>query len=358
MRMNVVQPTSSRARQGAPREPASLGHSGRKSSGGESRAYGAAIVSRISATDIDTAVGVLSEAYSEVTVHLTRATRELRMQIATYRLPNVAVGCLEITSSTVRSGRYPLFAVCLPIRGQIQITTNAASAHVGGRSGVVVSPGCPVAVDYLTDDCRTQKILFEQSAVENELSMMLGMPVAKPLRFDFRLGLAGPPSPFQRALALLQNELDESSGLTTVPATSTRLGRLVIAGLLVSQPNNYSEELARPAALSGSRAIRSALELIEGRPSDIETVADIADAVGLSVRALDDGFQRFVGTPPMTYLRRVRMARVHEDLVAADPHLTTATIIARRWGFGHYGRFAAEYLRRYGRKPSETLKGR
>jgi AraC-like DNA-binding protein len=60
----------------------------------------------------------------------------------------------------------------------------------------------------------------------------------------------------------------------------------------------------------------------------------------------------------MTYLRRVRMARVHEDLVAADPHLTTATIIARRWGFGHYGRFAAEYLRRYGRKPSETLKGR
>jgi AraC-binding-like domain len=208
--------------------------------------------------------------HSEVTVHLTRATRELRMQIATYRLPNVAVGCLEITSSTVRSGRYPLFAVCLPIRGQIQITTNAASAHVGGRSGVVVSPGCPVAVDYLTDDCRTQKILFEQSAVENELSMMLGMPVAKPLRFDFRLGLAGPPSPFQRALALLQNELDESSGLTAVPATSTRLGRLVIAGLSVSQPNNYSEELARPAALSGSRAIRSALELIEGRPNDIE----------------------------------------------------------------------------------------
>jgi transcriptional regulator GlxA family with amidase domain len=30
--------------------------------------------------------------------------------------------------------------------------------------------------------------------------------------------------------------------------------------------------------------------------------------------------------------------------------------VARKWGFGHYGRFAAEYARRFGRKPSETLR--
>jgi len=74
------------------------------------------------------------------------------------------------------------------------------------------------------------------------------------------------------------------------------------------------------------------------------------------VRALDDGFQRYVGTPPMTYLRQVRMARAHAELFAADPELTTATAIARKWGFGHYGRFAADYARRFGRKPSETLR--
>jgi AraC-like DNA-binding protein len=50
------------------------------------------------------------------------------------------------------------------------------------------------------------------------------------------------------------------------------------------------------------------------------------------------------------------MARAHEELVAADPELTTATAIARKWCFGHYGRFAAEYARRFGRKPSETLR--
>jgi hypothetical protein len=89
-------------------------------------------------------------------------------------------------------------------------------------------------------------------------------------------------------------------------------------GLFI-KPNNYTDGLTRPSALPGSRAIRRALEFIEGRPSEIETVADIANEVGLSVRGLDDGFQRYVGTPPMSYLRQVRMSLAHDDLVSADP---------------------------------------
>jgi AraC-like DNA-binding protein len=289
---------------------------------------------------------------------LVRPTHDIRIRVATHALPDITLGRPEITSSTAWSASCSLFAVCLPISGQIQITTNAATARVAGRSGAVVSPGCPVAVDYLTHDCRMQTLLFEQSALESELSTMIGEPASKPVQFDFELALTAPPSPFQRALALLENEIAGSAGLVAVPAMSTLLARLVIAGLLLSQPNNYTDELTRPSALPGSRAIRRALEFIEGRPSEIYTVADIANEVGLSVRALDDGFQRYVGTPPMSYLRHVRMSRAHDDLVSADPDLTTATTIAHRWGFGHYGRFASEYRRRYGRTPSETLRAR
>jgi AraC-like DNA-binding protein len=291
-------------------------------------------------------------------VRLVRPAHDIRIRAATHALPHITLGHPESTSATAWSASCPLFAVCLPISGQIQITTNAATARVAGRSGAVVSPGCPVAVEYLTDDCRMQTLLFEQSALESELSTMIGQPASKPVQFDFELALTAPPSPFERALALLENEIAESAGLVAMPAMSTRLARLVIAGLLLSQPNNYTGELTRPCALPGSRAIRRALEFIEGRPSEIETVADIANEVGLSVRALDDGFRRYVGTPPMSYLRQVKMSRAHDALVSADPELTTATTIARRWGFGHYGRFASEYRRRYGRKPSETLRAR
>src|SRR6201998_2626486 len=309
----------------------------------------------LTADDVDTATEALSQAYSAVTVLPNPGAKDLHMEVATCKLPNLSLGDLEISTSTVRSSCYPLIAVCLPVSGQILITSSCGSARVSDGSAVVVSPGNPGVVEYLPDDCRMETLFFEQSAVEAELAGMLGAPVTKPLRFDLQFSLSG-ASPFSRALTLLRNELKDPAGLTAVPAMSSQLGRLIMAGLLVSQTHNYTQELTRPRAVPGSKPIRNALEFIESQPGEIETVADIAAAVGLSVRALDNGFHRYVGIPPMTYLRQVRMARAHEELLAADPELTTASAVSRKWGFGHYGRFAADYARRFGRKPSETLR--
>jgi AraC-like DNA-binding protein len=310
---------------------------------------------RVSASDVDTAVSALSEAYGEVTVVRRRSSRYMRMQVVTSKLPNITFGRLRISSSTVRTPCYPLIAVCLPISGETVITSHTSSASVVGQSAAVVSSGSPVVVDYMTDDCAIETLVFEQAAVEAELARMLGAPLTRPLQFDSRLSLSV-ATPWSRTLSLLRSELTNPDGLAAIPAMSTRLGHLMMAGLLVSQPHNYSEDLAKPKAVPASKPIRKALEFIEDRVAEIDTVADIASTVGLSVRALDDGFRRFVGTPPMTYVRNLRITRAHEELMAADPYSTTATAVARKWGFGHYGRFAADYRRRFGHKPSETLR--
>jgi AraC-like DNA-binding protein len=314
-------------------------------------------IQRMSASDVETAASALSKAYGEVTVVRRRASGRLRMEVVTSTLPNITCGRLRISSSTVRTPCYPAIAVCLPISGKTVITSHTSSAPVGGQSAAVVTSGNPVVVDYLTDDCAIETLVFEQPAVEAELARMLGAPLTRPLRFDSQLSLSA-VSPWSRALSLLHRELTDPDGLAAVPAMSTRLGHLMMAGLLVSQPHNYSEDLNKPRAVLASKPIRKALEYIEERPAEIETVADIASTVGLSVRALDDGFRRFVGTPPMAYLRNLRITRAHEELMAADPYTTTATAVARKWGFGHYGRFAADYRRRFGIKPSETLRTR
>jgi transcriptional regulator GlxA family with amidase domain len=72
-------------------------------------------------------------------------------------------------------------------------------------------------------------------------------------------------------------------------------------------------------------------------------------------RALREGFLRHVGWPPLTYLRRVRLERVHE-LRDGSPDETSVTETASRWGFGDSDRFAEVYLRIYGRTPAETLR--
>jgi AraC-like DNA-binding protein len=310
---------------------------------------------RLSADDVETAASALSQAYGEVTVVHRGASRGLHMEVITSTLPNITCGRLRISGSTVRAASYPFIAVCLPISGETVITSHSSSAPVGGQEAVVVSPGGPVVVDYQSDDCAMETLVFEQAAVEAELARMLGAPLTRPLRFDPRLQLSV-TSPWSRVLSLLHRELTDPDGLAGVPAMATRLGHLMMTGLLVSQPHNYCEDLTKPREVFASKPIRKALEFIETRPAEIETVADIASTVGLSVRALDDGFRRFVGTPPMTYLRNLRITRVHEELLAADPFTTTATAVARKWGFGHYGRFAADYRRRFGHKPSEALR--
>jgi transcriptional regulator GlxA family with amidase domain len=60
----------------------------------------------------------------------------------------------------------------------------------------------------------------------------------------------------------------------------------------------------------------------------------------------------------MAYLRRVRMDRVHTDLLAADPSDTTVTAIAARWGFLSAGRFSADYRSTYAELPRQTLRRR
>lgn len=101
--------------------------------------------------------------------------------------------------------------------------------------------------------------------------------------------------------------------------------------------------------------VRRAVAFVDANAHRHVSADDIADAAGLSVRAVQEGFQRTIGETPMTYLRNVRLDRVRADLVGADPDRASVTGIAERWGFGHLGRFAAAYRQRFGERPRDTL---
>ncbi|WP_320779036.1 helix-turn-helix domain-containing protein [Streptomyces sp. CRN 30] len=104
--------------------------------------------------------------------------------------------------------------------------------------------------------------------------------------------------------------------------------------------------------------VRRALSYMEAHAARPLTVGDLAGAVGISVRALQQAFARHRGTTPMSELRRVRLAHAHRELRAADPTRgATVAEIAHRWGFGRADRFAAAYRRVYGVPPSRTLRG-
>lgn len=66
-------------------------------------------------------------------------------------------------------------------------------------------------------------------------------------------------------------------------------------------------------------------------------------------------FRKHRNCTPTEYLRQVRLHHAHLELVAGTRDTTSVGDVARKWRFGHMGRFAAYYRQHYGRSPHVTL---
>jgi len=62
----------------------------------------------------------------------------------------------------------------------------------------------------------------------------------------------------------------------------------------------------------------------------------------------------FLGTTPLGWVRRMRLARARQEFIRRGPN-TTVTAVALGSGFNQLGRFAAEYRKAFGELPSATI---
>jgi len=86
------------------------------------------------------------------------------------------------------------------------------------------------------------------------------------------------------------------------------------------------------------------------------TLADLVEVSGMSARTLYSRFSQAYGIGPMAYLKRVKLGRCREELLAASPDEAYVGDIAANWGFYHLSSFARDYRREFGELPSESLK--
>ncbi|RLJ65227.1 helix-turn-helix domain-containing protein [Sulfurisoma sediminicola] len=87
-------------------------------------------------------------------------------------------------------------------------------------------------------------------------------------------------------------------------------------------------------------------------------VTDLCRVAGVSERSLQYAFKEVLGLTPMAYLTRLRLHRVRQALLAANPESTTVSAEALRWGFWHFGEFSRSYRDCFGELPSDTLRNK
>jgi len=259
-------------------------------------------------TDLDEARVAIVQNYSPGQLRLTDSRQPLDMQMWVNTLPELDLNYVSFgTDVSVTAPPTSTYVICVPTSGHVLVGSAQESVEASAEKGVVISPDSPVYFDSWSADCQAVTARLSKDALETLLASILDEPLHGSIRFDLALDLSNPSiQSLLRTLVLLRGELSQQGDVPRNRLIAQEATRLVMTGLLLGQPHNYSELLRKPARLPAPSHIRKVIGYIEANPAAVSGVTDLARVATLSVRALEDGFRRHVGIAPMAYVRTVR----------------------------------------------------
>jgi len=284
-----------------------------------------------------------------------REARHVDTRINGVFLPSIYLGYLQYgAASEIRANQSrDDYRILPPVRGSLEaVIGNDVVACARGRA-ILTSPTLSKVVRSERGSAWLN-IFLNGAALRRHLAALLGEPLKAPLEFAPAIDLgSGYGRGLTHYLRSAMTDLDQTTPLMNSITTSL-FEQFVMVGLLLAHPHNYSAALCRPARSIAPRDVRRAIDYIEANLDAPIVLADIVAASEVAGRTLAQHFRRFRDTTPMRYLRNARLDKVREALHRAEPEKSVMSI-AINWGFGHMGRFSAEYHKRFGEAPSQTL---
>ena len=276
-------------------------------------------------------------------------------------MPGAYIGYVQYggTSVALSPGRDRTdYWVQLPLRGRLKATIGKDDVLCDPNRAAIASPvheSCRLVSD--PDSSRIQ-LALTQTALLGQLAALLGEPPTGPLNFATAIDLS---SGYGRSLAryvlMAVADLEQAGSVLWNSATMTAFEQFLTTALLQSHPHNYSKALQHVDRAIAPRDVKRAIDFMEANLRSPLRVPEIVHVCGVPGRTLFKHFRDCKGIAPMQYLRNARFLKVRQALLRAEPE-ESVTAIALSWGFSHLGRFSADYRRRYGESPSQTIKTR
>jgi AraC-like DNA-binding protein len=314
--------------------------------------------SRTQTSDVDVARQLLGEAYLPLEVEPV-GLGPLDLHMNAVRLPVMTAGYVSFGGEVkLRGDEVDSYHIDVPLTGHAVNTWDDGQRQVAvaGQSAGVFMPGIPVDIGW-SPGCGQICLMLSAKEMRRQLEAMLDRPVLTAVHFERSLDLTTRSAKtWLQLVTVLERETDQPSGAFSHPLAAHNLQHLLVQGLLLMQPHNYTEALQKEDGSGSPKVVTRAVELMRAQPEAPWTTARLARQTGVSVRALQKAFERADELPPMTYLRHLRLHRAHAVLSTADPQSVTVTSVASRWGFLHFGRFAQQYRQIFGESPSATLR--
>jgi AraC family ethanolamine operon transcriptional activator len=253
-------------------------------------------------------------------------------------------------------------SVCTdPSRIALGVKLDSESTHFSFRSGREVLPGDVYTLARGDDiDYRVAgPISYAFVSLSAERLLQHGGYDAQRgdlALWEWRRWFCAPP-PIRSAITVslqqMVSRLLHADGIVTGPALRQLQCDLIdpfVVGMLSAEsaPNPRQR-------LAGAMIVRKVEDWVDGQSPATVHIADLSGALHLSRRTLQRAFTETLGMGPARYLTLRRLMAVRAELRRADPGATSVTTAAAKYGFWELGRFAQDYKRTFGERPSETL---
>ena len=125
---------------------------------------------------------------------------------------------------------------------------------------------------------------------------------------------------------------------------------------LLSLPHNQREKLLEDGRNQASPGlVRRAEEYMRANLEEAISIIDLLQIFGCSRRALFSAFRNARDYTPMAFLTEQRLQSARTRLHKPHTEASVASI-ALGCGFTHLGRFSQVYRKRFGERPSDTLR--
>lgn len=282
----------------------------------------------------------------------------LRASMDYLPLKDVSFSHLEYGAEiTIKSDPFEDFLlIMLPLDASAEFKSGGAQIESNSRRAAVINPTSPLE-QHWSSACDQLIVQIDRKAIERVCSAHLGRTIEKPIEFSLGMELTS-GGVFDRVISLLVSSNGLAANAATFPILAANLEQLLINSLLLCHQHQYFDELKNPRQVVTPHYVKRAEEFMAEHAESPLTMKDVALHVGISLRSLYAGFERYRNMSPKTFLRNKRLDLAFADLLSANPEqrTTTVTAVALSRGFSHLGHFTKAYQERFGELPSDTLK--
>ncbi len=276
--------------------------------------------------------------------------KEVQLDLSLAALPRTTL--FSIKSLNLKAERPPLddASITIPVLGGFRAGAGRAGHNFGTNEIYLLNP--EREFDYRAPGSSEVLVAGVQGCnLQQKATALVGARAAAPAEI---ISVASPAGgALARFTHYFWTELQRPGGLWDCPAALAEMEDCLTS--LIALASCAPDADAGP--MTRLPTVRLAEDFLMRHLRKPVIRSELAEAAGVSIRTVSRAFREHHGVSPMAWLKARRLEAAEFELRVAVPGELTVLEVALRYGFENPGRFAAEYRRRFGETPSQTLRG-